>query len=129
MDPNNTCCATSAITKSRCFFCGGSCHGRSVCATRNATCSKCKKEGHFSKIFLSNPKITSAATCSYKLVTILMRSNTTSNFQAILYMLVRKNGASMGLMDTGSLGSIISHGYVKKQRLQIKPATDNASMA
>ena len=46
-DTINTCCATSANTKYTCFFCGGSNHKGSVCAARNATCFKCKKEDHF----------------------------------------------------------------------------------
>ena len=39
--------------------------------------SSVKKEGHFSKMCRSNPKITSAATCSHRLVTMLI-SNITS---------------------------------------------------
>ena len=76
-DSINTCCATSANTKYTCFFCGGSRHSRSVCAARNVTCFKCKKGGHSSKMCRSNPKITSAATCSHRLATMLI-SNTTS---------------------------------------------------
>ena len=95
--------------------------------------SSVKKEGHFSKMCRSNSKITSAATCSHRLATMLI-SNTTSTSlgslkQAALYVLVRKNGASTVLMDTGSSGSLISLSYVRKHRLQMKPATGNVSMA
>ena len=44
-------------------------------------------------------------------------------------MLVRKNGASTALMDTGSSGYFISLGFVRKHRLQMKPAAGNVSMA
>ena len=81
----------------------------------------------------SNPKITSAATCSHGLAAMLI-SNTTfaslgSTKQATLYVLVGKNGASTALMDTGSSGSFISLGYVRKHKLQMKPAGGNVSMA
>ena len=104
-----------------------------VCAIRNATCFKCKKEGHFSKMCRSNPKITSAATCSHRLATMLISNATSASLgslkQAALYMLVGKNGAGTALMDTGSSGSFISLGYVRKHRLQMKPAAGNVSIA
>ena len=49
--------------------------------------------------------------------------------QAALYVLVGKNHASTAQMDTGSSGSFISLGYVRKHRLQIKPAAGNVSIA
>ena len=49
--------------------------------------------------------------------------------QAALYVLVGENGAGTALMDTGSSGSFISLGYVRKHRFQMKPAAGNVSMA
>ena len=127
----NTRCATTA--KNSCFFCGRPRHNRSVCAARNAICFKCKREGHFSKMCRSNPKITSAATCSHRLATMLITNTTSASLgplkQAALYVLVGKYGAGTALMDTGSSGSFISLGYVRKHRLYMKPAAGNVSMA
>ena len=103
------------------------------CAVRNANCFKCKKEGHFSKKCCSNPKLTSAATCSHRFATMLILNTTSASLgslkQAALYVLVGKNGASTALIDTGSSGSFISLGYVRKHKLQMKPAAGNVSMA
>ena len=81
----------------------------------------------------SNPKITSATTCSHRLATMLISNTTSASLgflkQAALYVLVGENGARTALMDTGSSGSFISLGYVRKRRLQMKPATGNVSMA
>ena len=132
MDPDNTCCAALANTKSRCFFCRGSHHDRSVCAARNATCFKCKKEGHSLKMRHSNPKITSAATCPNRLATMLIKYYICLlriPKQATLYVLVGKNGTSMALINMRSSGSFISYGYGKKNRQQMKPATGNVSIA
>ena len=116
-NPINACCAASANTKYMCFFCGRSRHNRSVCAARNATCFKCKNEGHFSKMCRSKPKITSAATCSHRLATMLISNSTSASLgslkQAALYVLVGKNGAGTALMDMGSSGSFISLSYVR----------------
>ena len=49
--------------------------------------------------------------------------------QAALYVLVGENGAGTALIDTGSSGSFISLGYVRKHRLQMRPAAGNVSMA
>ena len=105
----------------------------SVCVARNATCFKCKKEGHFSKMCRSNPKITSASICSHRLATMLISNTTSASLgslkQAALYVLVGKNGAGTALMDIGSSGSFISFGCERKHRLQMKPAAGNVSMA
>ena len=133
MDPINVCCAASANTKYKCFFYGGSHHNRSVCAARNATCFKCKKESHFSKMCRSNPKITSAATCSHRLATMLISNTRSASLgslkQAELYVLVGKNATSTALIDTGNSRSFISLSYVRKHRLQMKPAAGNVSTA
>ena len=132
-DPINACCTASANTKYKCFFCGGSRHIRSVCAARNATCLKCEKEGHFSKMCRLNLKITFAATWSHRLATMLISNTTAASLgsikQAALYVLIGKNGTGTALMDTGSSGSFISPGYVRKHKLQMKPAAGNVSMA
>ena len=129
----NACCAALANTKYTCFFCGGYHHNRSVCAARNVTCFKCKKESHFSKICHSNPRITSAATFSHRFTTMLISNTTSASLgslkQAALYVLVGKNGTSSALIDTGSSGSFISLSYTRKHRLQMKPAAGNISMA
>ena len=81
----------------------------------------------------SNPKITSAATCSHTLATMLISNTTSASLgslkQAALYVLVGENGTGTALMDTGSSGSFISLGYVRKHKLQMKPAAGNVSMA
>ena len=103
MDTINTCCADSANTKYTCSFCRGSRHNRSVCAARNVTCFKCKKEGQFSKMCRSNLKITSAATYSHRLATMLISNITSASLgslkQTALYVLVGENGAGTALMD------------------------------
>ena len=63
----------------------------------------------------------------------MLISNTTSASLeslklAALYVLVGKNGAGTALMDTGSSGSFISLGYVRKHKLQMEPAAGNVSM-
>ena len=131
-DTINTCCAASVNTKYMCFFCVGSHHNRSMYAARNAICFKCKKEGHFSKMCCLKPKITSAATCSHRLMTMLISNTTSASLgslkQAALYVLAGKNSADTALMDTGSSGSFISLSYVRKHKLQMKPAAGNVSM-
>ena len=115
----------------RSCICGGSRPYRSVYAAKNATCFKCKKKA-ISQKCLFEPKITSAATCSHRLATILI-SNTTSTSlgsikQAALYVLVGENGTSIAVMNTGSSGSFISLGFVRKHKLQMKPAAGNVSV-
>ena len=92
-----------------------------------------KKEGHLSKMCRSNPKITSAATCSHRLATMLISNTTSASLgslkQAALYVLVGENGAGTTLMDTGSTGSFISLSYMRKHKLQKKSAAGNVSMA
>ena len=77
--------------------------------------------------------MTSAATCSHRLVTMLISNTTSASLgslkQAALYVLVGENGTGTALMDTGSSGSFMCLGYVRKHRLQMKPAAGNVSMA
>ena len=90
-------CATANI-KSKCFLCGGSRHDRKVYATRNATCFKCKKQGHFFKMLRSNPQMSSASTCPHRLSIIVMKMNPTSASsgslkQASIYVFIGKKGS------------------------------------
>ena len=46
--------SASGLQRQKCFFCGYSRHPRSKCPTRDATCSKCQKKGHFKKVCRGN---------------------------------------------------------------------------
>ena len=98
-----------------------------VCIQPEMLRFKCKKEGHFSKMCRSNPKIISAATCSLRLATMLISNTISASLGSLkkkvaLYVLVGKNGAGTALMNKRSSGSFISLDYVRKHRLQMEPA-------
>ncbi|CAF4430287.1 unnamed protein product, partial [Rotaria magnacalcarata] len=46
---------TNRPQRSNCLSCGSTDHFRSECRFRNATCHKCKKEGHIAKVCRSKP--------------------------------------------------------------------------
>ena len=134
IDTINTCCAASANSKYMCFFCGGSHHNRSVCVqSEMLLASSVKMKAISQKCAVSNQKLTSAAKCSQRPATMLISNTTSASLgslkQAALNVLVGKNAASTALMDTGSSGSFISLSYVRKHKLQMKPAAGNVSMA
>ena len=47
----NTLAAVSTETTSlSCYFCGNNRHPRSKCPAKDATCAKCQKKGHYTKV-------------------------------------------------------------------------------
>jgi hypothetical protein len=61
---------------SACYFCGRSRHPRSKCPAKDATCNKCSKTGHFSKVCRSTKMVTAAANHTPTLATISAASPT-----------------------------------------------------
>ena len=100
-----------------------------VCAVRNATC--------FSRPFLKNVSFEPKNNICCNMLSQI-RDNVDIKYYicflripktSCLYVLVGENGAGTALMDTGSSGSFISLGYVRKHRLQMKPSAGNVSIA
>ena len=50
VNPSTLSTASSFQGGQKCFFCGYQRHPHSKCPARDATCSKCRKKGHFQKV-------------------------------------------------------------------------------
>ena len=132
VNPSTLSTASSFQGGRRCFFCGYQRQPRSKCPTRDATCSKCRKKGHFQNVCRSGDPSqsegrTSAAMWRPTLATIsaevpqsLTKSTTTvsvDGFEATV------------LIDSGSSESFIHPGLVKSVALHIYPSSGTISKA
>ena len=112
--PSGSCSRQQAqaisLDESRCWFCGGVDHIRSVCPARNTSCSFCSRKGHFCSVcermdrLSENPTVSSAA----------FEGNLSS---AVIP--VQLNGFT--LIDTGSTASYIDSAVADKLCLQRIP--------
>jgi hypothetical protein len=114
----------SAIN-SACYFCGRSRHPRNNCPAKDATCNKCSKIGHFSKVCRSS-KVVLAAVHSPNLATISAASP---------YSLVKATPniyvndiRGEALVDTGSSDSFFSSRFVKSHHWPIAPSKAEITM-
>ncbi|XP_020901303.1 uncharacterized protein LOC110239892 [Exaiptasia diaphana] len=124
--------STLAATDPLCFFCGNSRHPRSKCPAKDATCNKCQKKGHFTKVCRgkasTKPNEVSAALWSPTLAIVhvgtpsaLKRSTAT--------VVVNKDWRVQALFDSGSSESFIHPSLVEVAAISVNPAVSQVSMA
>ena len=112
-----------------CFFCGNTKHSRLSCPAKNATCHKCSKMGHFSKVCRSKSlSKTAAAVNSSPIATV--RADCVINNSSNSVITVSINGVKVqALVDTGSAVSFIDTSLSLNLGLITKPSSVKVTMA
>ena len=116
----------SAMSKSKCFFCGDSRHIRQKCPAKDVVCHNCGKTGHFSKVFQSKKP----ATAVYPtLESITSAAIYPSCLQKTILQIEINNHSAHALIDTGSSDSFICNQIAKKLCSSIHPVKSSVSLA
>ena len=132
VNPSTLSTASSFQGGEKCFFCGYQRHPRSKYPARDATCSKCRKKGHFQKVCRSGaPRQsegrTSAAMWQPTLATISAEVPQSLTKSTII---VSVDGfEATALIDSGSSESFIHPGLVKSAALHVYLSSGTISMA
>lgn len=116
----------AAVAKPKCGFCGGSSHPRSRCGARNATCHKCGKTGHFSKVCRSK---STKPTCVNSAYLSAISASITQGLKSAVCK-VEINGSKVeALVDTGSTRSFIKLDRAKLLDIKLLASSDRVYMA
>ena len=124
----NTDCAAGFVDE-KCFFCGYRRHPRIKCPAREATCNKCSKRGHFSKVCKSignteKPRKTA--------VTYLATARSVSAINSLkkAQITVQVHNLQLNaLVDTGSSDSYINSQIATEYGWKVIPSTCSINMA
>ena len=123
---NTTSAAASNVSK-LCYFCGRAYHNRTSCPAKYATCYKCNKKGHFSKVCRSKSK-DDANACIFTPNLCAIQPGPECLKNATVVAII--NGTELSaLIDTGSSTSFINKNTAKMLKLQIFPRNESILMA
>ena len=131
-DLPDTGAAAAAIPSktSKCFFCGNIKHPRFKCPAREATCLKCRKQGHFARVCRGNaaaPAPSASAAMGYATLASVQPTNRPLSRSSAE---VTVNGKSFeALFDSGSSESFIHPDVVQAAALKPFPAPRTVAMA
>ena len=125
----------------RCYFCGYSKHPRAKCPARDASCHKCQKKGHFSKVCRASGamKEHAASTELTKCDNSLLQAAPTlaSSMSARAGVGLRSAVTEITvcgktfdcLIDSGSTSSFVHPKLVDTLSLRVRPSSYSVSMA
>lgn len=121
--------ATSRSSSSdlKCYYCGYKSHPRNRCPARDATCDRCKKIGHYSKVCKSNHISNSSITSS--IIGSAVKARPPISLHKALVEVQLNKIPAVSLIDTGSSHSYVNLQFATKHKLKVHPEVGHVSMA